>query len=154
MPPRLPTDLSTGAGINIYNRDAKAIDCDGCINIRQTGYDTGYEDSCTIKKTERLARNASDQKEAPLPGLNKKSSSSSCLSDRRSRAAARAFSAAILFAFGDETGLLDGLPLLLAGLVPAAALLLVTLAALLATLAVLLVRWIRHSLLLVTLETR
>jgi hypothetical protein len=69
-------------------------------------------------------------------------------SDRRSRAAARAFGAAILFAFGDETGLLDGLPLVLAGLLPAAALLLATLAALLATLAALLfllVTLIRHS---------
>ena len=35
---KLPTDLygGTGAGINIYNRDAKATDCDGCINVRQT----------------------------------------------------------------------------------------------------------------------
>jgi len=57
---KLPADLygGTGAGINIYNRDAKATDCDGCINIRQTSYDTGYETSCTIKKTERLARDA------------------------------------------------------------------------------------------------
>jgi hypothetical protein len=85
-----------------------------------------------------------DQKEAPLPGLNKKSSSSSCFSDRRSRAAARAFGAAILFAFGDETRLLDGLPLLLAGLLAAAALLLATLATLVALL-FLLVTLIRHS---------
>jgi hypothetical protein len=70
------------------------------------------------------------KKEAPLPGLNKKSSSSSAYSDRRSWAAARAFGAALLFAFGDPTGLLDGLPLPLAGLLPAA-LLLATLADLL-----------------------
>ena len=59
----------------------------------------------------------------------------------------------ILFTFGDETGLLDGLPL--AGLLPAAALLLATLAALLATLAALLfVTLIRHSFTPLTLETR
>jgi hypothetical protein len=75
-------------------------------------------------------------------------------SDRRSRAAARAFGAAILFAFGDETGLLDGLPLLLAGLLAAAALLLATLATLLATLLFLLVTLIRHSFTPLTLETR
>jgi hypothetical protein len=40
-------------------------------------------------------------------------------SDRRSPAAARAFAAALLFTFGDETGLLDGLPLLRVGLLPA-----------------------------------
>jgi hypothetical protein len=34
---KLPNDLYAGVGINIYNRDPKAIDCDGCINIRQTG---------------------------------------------------------------------------------------------------------------------
>jgi hypothetical protein len=71
-------------------------------------------------------------------------------SDRRSRAAAPAFGAALLFAFGDETGLLDGLPLLLAGLWPAVALLLATMAALL----FLLLRLIRHSFTPLNLETR
>jgi hypothetical protein len=48
-----------------------------------------------------------DQKEAPLPGLNQKASSSNCYSDGRSRAAAAAFAASLLFTFEDETGLLD-----------------------------------------------
>jgi len=61
-------------------------------------------------------------------------------SDRRSPAAARAFAAALLFTFGDETGLLDGLPLLRVGLLPAAALLLAPFAALL----VLLIALIGH----------
>jgi hypothetical protein len=50
-----------------------------------------------------------------LPGLKKKSYHRAAYSDRRSRAAAHAFGAAVLFASGDDTGFLDGLPLLLAG---------------------------------------
>jgi len=71
-------------------------------------------------------------------------------SDRRSRAAAHAFGAAILFASGDDTGLLDGLSLLLAGLLATATLLLATLAALL----FLLVTLFRHSFTPLNLETR
>jgi hypothetical protein len=52
-------------------------------------------------------------------------------SDRRSATAASAFAASLLFTFGDETGLLDGLSSLLVGLLPAAALLLAASAALL-----------------------
>ena len=41
-------------GTDIYNRVAKANDYEG-IHIRQTSYDVGFEDSCTIKRTERLS---------------------------------------------------------------------------------------------------
>jgi hypothetical protein len=72
-----------------------------------------------------------EQKEAPLPGPNKKGCHRVAYSDRRSRAAAHALGAAVLFASRDDTGLLNGLPLLLAGLLATAAVLLATLDALL-----------------------
>jgi len=91
-----------------------------------------------------------EQKEAPLPGPNKKGCHRVAYSDRRSRAAAHALGAAVLFASRDDTGLLDGLSLLLAGLLATATLLLATLAALL----FLLVTLFRHSFTPLNLETR
>jgi energy-converting hydrogenase Eha subunit B len=69
---------------------------------------------------------------------------SNIYSDGRSSSAATAFAASLLFTFGNETGLLNGLPLPLGGLLAATALLLATLAALL----VLLLTLVRHRLLL------
>jgi hypothetical protein len=81
-----------------------------------------------------------DQKKPRCRGWTRNGRHRIAYSDRGSPAAARAFTASLLFTFGDETGLLDGLPLLLAGLLPAAAFLLATFAALL----ILLITLIRH----------
>jgi len=83
------------------------------------------------------------KKEVPLPGPRNRHHRIA-YSDRRSATAASAFAASLLFTFGDETGLLDGLSSLLVGLLPAAALLLAASAALL----VLLLTLVRHQLLL------
>jgi len=82
------------------------------------------------------------KKEVPLPGPRNRHHRIA-YSDRRSATAASAFAASLLFTFGDETGLLDGLSSLLVGLL-AAALLLAASAALL----VLLFTLVRHQLLL------
>ena len=66
------------------------------------------------------------------------------ISDGRSSSTATAFAASLLFTFGNETRLLNGLPLPLGRLLAATALLLATLAALL----VLLLTLVRHRLLL------